>query len=93
MERNEDSGFAALILIETSLAASYKSAFSDSFGCFLRSLSDRVCMSVVAWVRAGRWSPWTSYCGKAIDRTSHEWGYLTKRKTGTLRGIRKAARG
>ena len=44
MERNEDSGFAALTLIETSLDTSYKLVFSDSFGCFLRSLSDRVCM-------------------------------------------------
>ena len=48
MERNDDSGFAALILIETSLAASYKSVFSDSFGCFLKSLSDRACMK---WFR------------------------------------------
>ena len=52
MERNEAGGFAALILIETSLATSYKSVFSDSFGFFLRSLSDRVCMSVVAWIGA-----------------------------------------
>ena len=44
MERNEDSGFAALILIQTSLAASYKSVFSDSFGCFPKSLAARACM-------------------------------------------------
>ena len=37
MEMNEDSGFAALTLIETSLDTSYKLVFSDSFGCFLRS--------------------------------------------------------
>ena len=44
MKRNEDSDFSALILIKTSLAESYKLVFSDSFGYFLKSLSDRACM-------------------------------------------------
>ena len=44
MESNEDNGFGALILIEASLAASYNLVFSDLFGYFLKSLSDRACM-------------------------------------------------